>query len=326
VDALVDTAWLAGQLGLDPLQRPEPLERQTTGGERSGIHSREAPVCRGVPGQASGESEGCDATPLRICDVRWYLDPARRGRDAWRAGHIPGAVFLDVDADLSAPGGGRGLPAGRHPWPTEEQLARAMGAAGIGPGVRVVAYDDASGSVAARLWYLLRAHGHEDVAVLDGGLAKWVAEGRPIETGEPHVGPAVFHGRLLPGFVIDKAGMLAEHRRRLVLDARAPERYRGETEPIDPRAGHVPGARSAPWTGNATSDPVPVLLPPAALRERYQALGASREEPIVYCGSGVNACHDLLALHLAGLRGTLYAGSWSEWSSDPSLPAATGEE
>jgi len=262
---------------------------------------------------------------LVVADVRWYLDPARRGRDAWRAGHVPGAVFLDVGEDLSAPGGGRGLPAGRHPWPSEDQVARVMGAAGIGPGARVVAYDDAAGSVAARLWYVLRAHGHDDVAVLDGGFAKWTAEGRPLSTQVPRLVPAAFSGRLRPGFVVDKAGLVAVHRRRLVLDARAAERYRGETEPIDPRAGHVPGARSAPWTGNVTSDPVPVFLPPAALRRRYEGLGAAREEPVLYCGSGVTACHDLLALHLSGLRGTLYAGSWSEWSSDPSLPLATGE-
>ena len=263
---------------------------------------------------------------LLIADVRWYLGPSRRGRDAWRAGHIPGALFLDVDEELSAPGGGRGLPAGRHPWPSEEQVARVMGAAGIGPDVRVVAYDDASGSVAARLWYVLRAHGHEEVAVLDGGIARWQAEGRPVTPEEPRVRAAVFTGRLRPGFVIDKAGFVTTHHGRLVLDARAPERYRGDKEPIDPRAGHVPGAKNAPWTGNLTSDPVPGFLPPAALRERYEKLGAAREGPIVYCGSGVNACHDLLALHVAGLRGTLYAGSWSEWSSDPALPVATGEE
>ncbi|HSD67244.1 MAG TPA: sulfurtransferase [Vicinamibacteria bacterium] len=261
---------------------------------------------------------------LVVADVRWYLDPARRGRDAWRAGHVPGAVFLDVDEDLSAPGGGRGLPSGRHPWPSEEQVARVMGAAGIGPGVRVVAYDDAAGSVAARLWYLLRAHGHEEAAVLDGGFAKWKTEGRPVTTEPSRVSPAVFPGRLRPGFVIDKAAFVAAHRRRLVLDARAAERYRGETEPIDPRPGHVPGARSAPWTGNLTSGAAPVFRPPGELRRRYEELGAAGEEAVVYCGSGVNACHDLLALHLSGLRGTLYAGSWSEWSSDPSLPAATG--
>jgi thiosulfate/3-mercaptopyruvate sulfurtransferase len=263
---------------------------------------------------------------LVVVDVRWYLDPARRGRDAWRAGHVPGAVFLDVNEDLSAPGGGRGRPTGRHPWPSEEQVARVMGAAGIGPGVRVIAYDDASGSVAARLWYVLRAHGHDDVAVLDGGIAKWRAEGRLIAADLPCLPPTLFTGRLRPGFVLDKATMVAEHRHRLVLDARSGERYRGETEPIDPRAGHLPGARSAPWTGNLTVDPVPVLLPPQDLRRRYEALGAVTAEPVVYCGSGVNACHHLLALHVAGLRGALYAGSWSEWSSDPTLPVATGSD
>jgi len=261
---------------------------------------------------------------LRVVDVRWYLDPARRGRDAWRAGHVPGAIFLDVDEDLSAPGGGRGSLAGRHPWPDEAQVARVMSAAGIGPGVRVVAYDDASGSIAARLWYLLRAYGHDEVAVLDGGIAKWQAEGRPLSTEEPRVEPALFAPRARPGFVVAKPEMVREHARRLVLDARASERYRGEREPVDPRAGHVPGALSAPWTENVTHDAVPVFRPPEALRERYEALGAGREEPVVYCGSGVTACHDLLALHVAGLRGTLYAGSWSEWSSDPTLEAATG--
>ena len=272
------------------------------------------------------EIAGQDAAPLRIVDVRWYLDPARKGRDAFRAGHVPGAVFLDIEEDLSAPGGGRGRPLGRHPWPSEGQVAQVMGRAGIGRGVRVVAYDDASGAVAARLWYLLRAHGHEDVAILDGGITKWQQEGRPLETGDRTVEPAVFQGRLRPGFVVDKSEMVATHRRRLVLDARLGERFRGEIEPVDTRAGHVPGARSAPWPQNLSADAVPVFLPASALRQHYQALGAAREEPVVYCGSGVNACHDLLALHLAGLRGALYAGSWSEWSSDASLPVATGGE
>jgi thiosulfate/3-mercaptopyruvate sulfurtransferase len=201
-----------------------------------------------------------------------------------------------------------------------------MGRLGIGPGVRVVAYDDASGAVAARLWYLLRAHGHDAVAVLDGGVAKWVAEGRPLSREEVQVEPVAFGGRLRPGFVVTKAELVETHRGRLLLDARVAERYRGENEPIDPRAGHLPGARNAPWSDNLTRDPVPVLRPAAELRARYEALGAGRGEPVVYCGSGVNACHDLLALHLAGLRGSLYAGSWSEWASDPALPAVTGEE
>jgi len=261
---------------------------------------------------------------LRVADVRWYLDPARRGREAYDAGHIEGAIFLDLDRDLAAPGGGVGRLVGRHPWPSEEQFGSVMGRAGIGPGTRVVAYDDLSGANAARLWYLLRAHGHDAGAVLDGGLAKWRAEGRPLTTAVPVPPPALFEARLRPGFVLDKAEMTRTHRDHLVLDARAGERYRGETEPIDLRAGHVPGARSAPFTGNLTGEGV--FLAPAALRERYAALGADRAEPIVYCGSGVTACHDLLALHLAGLRGRLYAGSWSEWSSDPARPVATGDE
>jgi thiosulfate/3-mercaptopyruvate sulfurtransferase len=263
---------------------------------------------------------------LRIVDTRWYTDPARRGRDAYLSGHIPGAVFLDMDEDLSAPGGGRGRPLGRHPWPSEGQVARVLGKAGIGPGTRVVAYDDQAGAIAARLWYLLRAHGHDEVAVLDGGLAKWTAEGRPLETALASVPPAVFTGRLRAGWVLDKPSMVREREKSLVLDARAGPRYRGETEPLDARAGHIPGARHAPYADNLTAAPVPVFRPPAELRARYEALGADRDPPIVYCGSGVTACHDLLALDLAGLRGRLYAGSWSEWSADPVLPAATGEE
>jgi thiosulfate/3-mercaptopyruvate sulfurtransferase len=286
----------------------------------------DALVDTGWLARAIGPSGASPLETLRVVDTRFYLDPARRGRDAWRAGHIPGAIFLDMDEDLSAPGGGRGLPAGRHPWPSEEKVAAVMGKAGIGPGVRVVAYDDNSGGSAARLWYLLRAHGHDDVAVLDGGIAKWTAEGRPLSTEEPRVQPVRFEGRLRPGFVVTKDEMVRDHARRLVLDARVGERYRGEAEPVDPRAGHIPGARNAAWTGNLTAATPPVLLPGDELRARYRALGAEQEEPVVYCGSGVTACHDLLALHLAGLRGTLYAGSWSEWSSDPQLPAASGGE
>ena len=258
-------------------------------------------------------------------DVRWYLDPARHGRVAYRSGHIPGAAFLDVDTDLSAPGGRRGGPLGRHPWPSEAQVSRVMGAAGIGPGVQVVAYDDQAGAVAARLWYVLRAHGHDAAAVLDGGIVKWLAEGRPVETRVPPPAACEFEARLRPGWVVTKDEMVGRDAEELVLDARASERYRGELEPIDPRAGHIPGAHSAPYTGNLTRGDVPVFFPPAALRERYAALGADRRQPIVYCGSGVNACHDLLALEAAGLRGRLYAGSWSEWCADPALPAETGE-
>ncbi len=261
---------------------------------------------------------------LRVVDVRWYLDPARKGRDAFRAGHIPGAVFLDADADLSAPGGRRGGPIGRHPWPDAEHVARVMGRAGVGDSTRVVAYDDQAGGVAARLWYLLRAYGHDAVAVLDGGLTKWLAEGRPLAAEELAVSAAAFHPRPRQGFVLTKAEMLARAPAALVLDARAAERYRGELEPIDPRAGHIPGAKSAPYSDNLTEGAVPVFRSPEALREHYAALGADRDVPIVYCGSGITACHDLLALEVAGLRGRLYGGSWSEWSSDAALPVGVG--
>lgn len=262
---------------------------------------------------------------LRIADVRWYLDPAKKGREQYLAGHIPRAVFLDVDGDLAAPGGGRGQPLGRHPWPPAEQVARVMSRGGIGEDTSVVAYDDQAGAIAARLWFLLRAHGHKDVAVLDGGIVKWRAEGRPLEIAVPEVAPAAWEPRLDSSRVLSKGEMAAlAGSGALLLDARAPERYRGDSEPIDPRAGHIPGALNAPFTGNLSGGAVPTFLSSEALRRRYAALGAAAREAVVYCGSGVTACHDLLALELAGLRGRLYAGSWSEWSSDPSLPVEKG--
>src|SRR5262249_24493708 len=154
--------------------------------------------------------------------------------------------------------------------------------------------------------------GHDAVAVLDGGIAKWTAEGRPLTSEEPRVEPVRFEGRLLPGFVVSKDEMVREHARRLVLDARAGERYPGESDAVDPRAGHIPGARNAPWMENLTPGKTPSFRTAEELRARSRSLGAESEEPVVYCGSGVTACHDLLALYLAGLRGTLYAGSWSE--------------
>jgi thiosulfate/3-mercaptopyruvate sulfurtransferase len=309
-------------------------------GPGSPRHSSPSPPVSSAGGGAGGAfgpgSDGLVSTDwldrhlgspdLRVVDVRWYLDPTRRGREAYAAGHIPGAVFLDVDADLSAPGGARGGPSGRHPWPGVEQVTRVLGGAGIGTGTRVVAYDDQAGAVAARLWFILVAHGHDEAAVLDGGLARWESEGRRLDTRVPEAAPRAFVPRFRSRLVLSKAEMAARDQGLLVLDARAPERYRGEVEPIDPRPGHIPGARSMPFGENLTAGASPVFLPAEVLRARYAAVGADRREPVVYCGSGVTACHDLLALHRAGLCGRLYAGSWSEWSADPSLPVATGEE
>jgi thiosulfate/3-mercaptopyruvate sulfurtransferase len=254
---------------------------------------------------------------LRVIDFRWYLD-GRSGREAFHAGHIPGAVFVDLD-QMTPPEG-----PGRHPIPSPETFTEAMRTAGVSEATLVVAYDDASGSVAARLWWLLRHFGHPAAAVLDGGVQAWP---EPLEAGEVSVPRGSFKTAAAPlDDVVDAQGVVARSPSKIVLDARAPERYRGETEPIDPRAGHIPGARSAHWAGNL--DGGGRFLDAARLRRRFRELGVERgEQVIAYCGSGVNACHNLLALELAGLPGgRLYEGSWSDWSRSSDLPAATGSE
>jgi thiosulfate/3-mercaptopyruvate sulfurtransferase len=257
---------------------------------------------------------------LRIADVRWSLS-GPPGQARYAEGHIPGAAFLDAERGLSSPGHGPG----RHPIPSPSRLAEVLGAAGIGDEHAVVAYDDAGGSVAARLWWLFRHFGHDDgCAVLDGGIAAWTDASRELSTDRPSHPGATWTPYPARADVVgtdEVAGMMRDD--TLLLDARAGERYRGETEPIDPRAGHVPGARSAPFTANLAPDGR--FLPAGALRERYDALGASDHPVVAYCGSGLNACHDLLALELAGVDGArLYEGSWSDWSSDPARPIATG--
>jgi thiosulfate/3-mercaptopyruvate sulfurtransferase len=261
-----------------------------------------------------------DAPRLHVLDLRWYLD-GRSGRQAYEEGHIPGAVFVDLEREITAPRG-----PGRHPIPAPAQFGAAMRRAGVSRNTSVVVYDDLHGSVAARLWWLLRFYGHPEVAVLDGGLHAWQAAGGTLSTALPRIQTGDFEAESRPGQVVDKH-FVDRFRRRAdgrLLDARVGERYRGEVEPLDPRKGHVPGAVNAPWPGNLRAGK---FLSPAELKRKYQALGVTEKTAVVvYCGSGVTACHDLLGLELAGFHGQLYEGSWSDWSRDPSLPTATGSE
>jgi thiosulfate/3-mercaptopyruvate sulfurtransferase len=258
---------------------------------------------------------------LRVVDVRWYLSKTKHGGDAYDEGHLPGALFLDLDTDLSAPSGA----AGRHPLPEARSFETALRRVGINGRSHVVAYDDAGGSIAARLWWLLRWFGHPCVSILDGGLQAWVASGGKLSTDVPVASEGDFRVKEPPdGWIVEKAEAqrLSRDGRTLILDARAPERYRGEIEPIDARPGHIPGATSAPWSEVLEHGR---LKDADALRRQFLALGARTDESaVVYCGSGVTACLPLVALSIAGLPGKLYPGGWSEWANDGSLPAETG--
>jgi thiosulfate/3-mercaptopyruvate sulfurtransferase len=259
---------------------------------------------------------------LVVADVRWIPGArAEEVRATFEAGHLPGAVLLDVDRDLAGPPGGEG---GRHPLPHPDAFAAAMRRAGIDGDGRVVAYDDAGGWIAARLWWMLDVLGHR-AAVLDGGAGAWDGD---LEVGPGSRRPASsFTAEPWPASAIvgaDAVGAAVKGDTAAVVDARAGERYRGEVEPLDPVAGHIPGAVSAPWAGNL-DDTTGRFLDADGLARRYRALGVA-DDAIVYCGSGVSACHDILALRLAGVsRVRLYEGSWSGWVSDPARPVATGE-
>jgi thiosulfate/3-mercaptopyruvate sulfurtransferase len=256
-----------------------------------------------------------------LLDVRWALgDP--HGRDHYLAGHIPGAVYVDLDRELSAAPSPRG---GRHPLPDLAALQDAARSWGMSRGDPVVVYDGVGGMSAARAWWLLRWGGVQDVRLLDGGLDAWRRAGGALETGDPERPPAAGDVVLEPGGMpeVDADGAARLARAGVLLDARAAARYRGEEEPVDPRAGHIPGSLSAPTTENLDADGA--FLAPAELRRRFAALGVGDDEPVgVYCGSGVSAAHEIVALALAGFDAALYPGSWSAWSSDPGRPAATG--
>jgi len=256
-----------------------------------------------------------------VLDVRWALgDP--HGREQYLEGHLPGAVFVDLATELASPAA---AARGRHPLPPLDEFQEAARRWGIRNGDVVVAYDNSGNMAAARLWWMLRNAGVQDVYLLDGGLAAWRGAGLPLEDGAAEA---------VPGDVsLDEGGMPAIDAAAVgrwpatgvLLDARAGERYRGEFEPVDPRAGHIPGALSAPTSENV--DQSGYFLTAAELRRRFERLGISGDAPVaVYCGSGVTAAHEVAALEIAGFRAALYPGSFSQWSNDPGLPVVTGAE
>ncbi|WP_037672056.1 sulfurtransferase [Streptomyces griseus] len=272
-----------------------------------------------LAGAVAGEN------PPVVLDVRWQLslakaagEPPFDGRAEYTAGHIPGAVYVDLDQELAAAPGERG----RHPLPDVAEFGAAMRRAGVSAGTPVVVYDGGQGWAAARAWWMLRWTGHPDVRVLDGGLPSWQGQ-LSVESPTPAEGD--FEPVPTPADLLDADEAAALARSGVLLDARAGERYRGEVEPIDRVGGHIPGAVSAPTTENVGPDGR--FLPAEELRDRFKALGASDGTAVgVYCGSGVSGAHEVLALAVAGVPAALYVGSWSEWSSDPSRPVAVGPD
>lgn len=261
--------------------------------------------------------------PWHVLDVRWTVAQPD-GRPDYLAGHLPGAVFVDLDTDLSDHTvTGRG----RHPLPGSAALQRSARAWGLDAGTPVVVYDDWGGQAAARAWWLLRAAGLSEVRLLDGGWSAWQRAGLPIETGvhQPNPGNLVIDTlERMPVVDADGIAALADSPGGRVLDARAAARYRGDQEPLDTKAGHIPGAISAPTAENLTADGV--FRATGELRDRFQQLGADTATVAVYCGSGITATHQIAALAEAGYTAALYPGSWSEWSSTPGRPVATGPE
>ena len=267
----------------------------------------------------------------RVVDCRFDLADPGKGHAEYLAGHIPGAVYAHLDRDLAAPVTER---TGRHPLPDPGSFALTLGNMGIARDTRVVAYDHGSGAMASRLWWLLRWLGHRSVRLLDGGFAAWRREGLPLETEVPKVEPVAYRGEAKPGMVVtteDVQEALAAGRPLPLIDAREPARFEGRTEPIDPVAGHIPGARNFPFSSNLT--PEAEWRSPTELRQAWEkVLGPPQAVPegdrkrlAVMCGSGVTACHLVVSAGLAGFPlPRLYAGSWSEWIRDPARPVAVG--
>ncbi|WP_206831409.1 sulfurtransferase [Alicyclobacillus fructus] len=257
-----------------------------------------------------------------IFDCRFQLSDPEAGERAYREGHIPGAYYLHLERDLSSP---RAQHGGRHPLPDWNRFAARLSACGVRPHATVVVYDAGEG-MAARAWWLMRHIGLEDVRMLDGGWKRWTREGRPVTSEVPAPRPGAVEIRLREGEIADMREVRqgAQEGRLVLVDARSPERYRGDVEPIDPKAGHIPGAINHPWEQGLGEDGT--WRSPEEQRARFGELAACGKPIVVYCGSGVTACSTLFAMELAGISAKLYPGSWSDWVSYPDNPVATGDE
>jgi thiosulfate/3-mercaptopyruvate sulfurtransferase len=269
-------------------------------------------------------AEHLDDARWVIFDCRFSLADPEAGVAAYREGHVPNARYAHLDRDLSS---AITASSGRHPLPDFGLLAEKLDRWGVGNDSQVVVYDDAGGSFAGRMWWLLRCLGHDAACVLDGGIAQWQKEQRALSAAEPALTPSVFKPQRRHAQWLDTAQLQSrlQNHEIILLDARAPERYRGEQEPVDPVAGHVPGALNHPWKLNLDADGL--FLSAGQLRARFSALldDTPPEQVVHICGSGVTACHNLLAMEIAGLSGSrLYPGSWSEWIRDPKRPTAQG--